>query len=516
MGRRGVRFGGVPVVHLVLPRSEANGLHHVWGHRFVPLGLMTIGALARREGWDVVVVDENYESLPDECPDLVGITCWTLFAPRAYAIADRYRAMGVPVVMGGVHVSLLPGEALRHADAVVVGEAESILPSVLSDALAGTLAGMYRGSWEDMSDTPTLDELGPFYDRFPAWRYWPQYSIQSTRGCRFNCDYCSVIRINGRGQRHRDPGVVVDELRRRTRRNRLTAGLFFTDDDFGSDLDYTTELLTAMADAALPVKWIAQTSIGIARNEALLDLARRSGCSSLFLGLESITRESLLEANKKNRPSEYAELVARIHDAGIGVEGAFVFGFDTDGPEAFDDTVDFADEIGVDLGFFSVLTPLPGTGTFSRLWEQGRIFDVDWSHYSLLKTTFEPARMSAAELDDGVLRAFRRFYEPRRRARRLRRHLRQLPPDFAVVLALVGRGIGREYRRNRTGADRAPYVAHPEDLERLAVTSAAPASEAIWLAADQVDGGPGAVTVPVALAPRPSPRATGAGGAGQR
>ncbi len=490
---------GVPVLHLILPRSAANGLHHVWGHRFVPLGLMTIGALARREGWEAVVVDENYEPLPDERPDLVGITAWTLFAPRAYEIADHYRALGVPVVMGGVHVSLLPGEALRHADAVVVGEAESILPAVLADALDGTLSGLYRGSWDDMSDTPTFDELGPFYDRFPTWRYWPQYSVQSTRGCRFNCDYCSVIRINGRGQRHRDPGVVIDELRRRTKRNRLTAGLFFTDDDFGSDLDYTTELLTAMAGADLPVKWIAQTSIGIARNEELLDLARRSGCSSFFLGLESITRESLLEANKKNRPSEYADLVARIHDARIGVEGAFVFGFDADGPDVFDDTVEFADEIGVDLAFFSVLTPLPGTGTFSRLWDEGRIFDFDWSHYTLLRTTFEPAGMSVDQLDAGVLRAFRRFYEPRRRTRRLRRHLRQLHPDFALVLAAVGRGIGREYRTAHTGGGPAPFEPHPDDLQHLAVASAAPASQAIWLAADQVDGGTGTDAVPVRI-----------------
>ena len=483
--------GPVPVIHLVLPRSTANGLHHVWGHRMVPLGLMTIAALARREGWDARVVDENYEALPDERPDLVGITAWTLFAPRAYEIAERYRALGVPVVLGGAHPSLLPGEALRHADAVVVGEAESVLGRVLRDALAGTMAGLYRGSWDDLSDTPTMDELGEFYDRFPTWRYWPQYSVQSTRGCRYNCDYCSVIRINGRGQRHRDPGVVVDELRRRTERTRLTAGLFFTDDDFGSELDWTMELLTAMAEAKLPVKWAAQTSIGIARNEELLALARQAGCSSFFLGLESVTRASLKEANKKNRPAEYAELVARIHEHRIGVEGGFVLGFDTDGPDVFDDTVDFADEIGVDVGFFSVLTPLPGTGTFDRYWSEGRIFDVDWSHYSLLKTVFEPAQMTAAELDAGVLRAFGRFYGRRRRLRRYARQLRTLPPDYATVLALVGRGFAREYRRRRhAGTDTArPFAADPEDLAQLAVTSKAPASEAIWLAADQVDGG---------------------------
>ena len=138
-----------------------------------------------------------------------------------------------------------------------------------------------------------------------------------------------------------------------------------------------------------------------------------------------------------------------------------------------------------------MLTPLPGTGTFDRYWSEGRIFDVDWSHYSLLKTVFEPAQMTAAELDAGVLRAFGRFYGRRRRLRRYARQLRTLPPDYATVLALVGRGFAREYRRRRhAGTDTArPFAADPEDLAQLAVTSKAPASEAIWLAADQVDGG---------------------------
>ncbi len=476
-----------PVVHLILPRSAFNGLHHVLAHRFVPLQLMTVGALCEREGWEARIVDENYEPLPDERPDLVGITVWTIFAPRAYRIADRYRAAGVPVVLGGVHASLLPGEALRHADAVVVGEAEGVMARVLADANAGRMAGIYRGGWGDMAAAPTIGEMYRFYDRFPAWRYWPQYSVQSTRGCRFNCDYCSVIRINGRGQRHRDPEEVVREVAKRMERTKLTAGLFFTDDDFGSDLEYTYELLGALADAKLKVKWTAQSSIGIARNEELLALAKKAGCAVLFLGLESVTRQSLVEANKKNRPSEYPELIGRIHDAGIATEGAFIFGFDHDDRTVFERTVEFADEIGVDLALFNVLTPAPGTATFARYWDDGRIVDFDWSHYTGYWALFEPANMSRAELEAGIRWAYREFYSRRRRARRFRRHLQLLAPDMAVVLAGINWSFSREFRRIEHQPE-PPYAPPRVELERLAVTSRADANRAIWLAADQADG----------------------------
>ena len=488
-----------PTMHLILPRADFNGLHHVLAHRFVPLSLMTVGVLAERAGWDVVIVDENVEDLPDERPDLVGITVWTLFAPRAYRIADSYRRRGVPVVLGGVHASMLPGEALRHADAVVVGEAEAVMDRVLADALDDSLSGIYRGDWQEMEAAPTFADMGHLYDRFPPWRYWPQYSVQTTRGCRFNCDYCSVIRINGRGARHHDPLAVVEQVRTRTHKNHLTAGLFFTDDDFGSDLEYTVDLLEAMVAADLNVAWVAQSSIGIARHPELLALARQAGCSVLFLGLESITRESLLEANKKNRPSEYGELIGRIHDEGIAVEGAFIFGFDHDGPDVFAETVEFADEVGVDLTLLNILTPAPGTATFARLWDAGRITDFDWSHYTGYQAVFEPALMSRAELEAGLRDAYRDFYSRRRRTRRFRRHLRQLAPDMAVVMAGINWSFAREFHDIRLSSE-PPYTAPPEELERLAVTSHADANDAIWLAADQVAGGR---SMPVALRGRP-------------
>ncbi len=485
-----------PTIHLILPRSDAVGLHHVLSHRFVPLNLMTLAALAEREGWDATIIDENHQSLPDDVPDLVGITVWTMFAPRAYRIADAYRARGVPVVLGGVHASLLPGEALRHADAVCVGEAEGAMTTILADAAAGSLAGIYRGSWDGMAEAPSLGEMARYYDDFPGFRYWPQYSIQSTRGCRFNCDYCSVIRINGRGQRHRDPSQVVEQLRARTMSNRLTSGLFFTDDDFGSDLEYTEELLTAMVDAKMRVKWAAQTSIGIARNEQLLDLARRAGCSLFFLGLESASRASLVETNKKNRPQEYKEFISRIHGAGIAVEGAFMFGFDHDELTVFDETVDFADDIGVDLAFFTALTPLPGTKTFAHYWDDGRIVDFDWANYTSQRAVFEPIGMTRAQLDAGVRHAYLSFYSRRRRLHRFRRQWGQLPKDWTIILAAVGASFPREFKKlGREDANLTPYTPAPEDLEQLAVTSRADANAAIWLAADQADGGsPDAVT----------------------
>ncbi|MEZ5134929.1 MAG: radical SAM protein [Acidimicrobiales bacterium] len=490
-----------PTMLLILPRSEINGLHRVFGHRFVPLALMTVGALAEREGWDVTIVDETYDDLPDERPDLVGITVWTLFATRAYRIADAYRARGVPVVLGGVHASMLPGEALRHADAVVVGEAESALAQVLDDARHGTMAGIYRGTWGEMAATPTLDEMAHLYDRFPTWRYWPQYSVQTTRGCRFNCDYCSVIRINGRGARHHDPYQVIEQIKRRSEQTRLTVGVMFTDDDFGTDLEYTHDLLDAMVASKVKIAWTAQSSIGLARHPDLLALAYRAGCRFLFVGLESITRDSLLEANKKNRPTEYAELIGRIHDAGIAVEGAFIFGFDHDGPDVFTDTIEFADEIGVDMTLLNILTPTPGTATFARLWEAGRIVDFDWAHYCGYQAVFEPEQMSRAQLEEGLRRAYRDFYSAGRRRRRAVRHLRQFTPDIAAVLTGVNWSYGREFHDLRVSTEPA-YRAPQEELERLAITSRADANEAIWLAAHQVDGAETEAGVPVLLGQR--------------
>ncbi|MGI8758501.1 MAG: B12-binding domain-containing radical SAM protein [Acidimicrobiales bacterium] len=473
-----------PLLHLVFPRWGGTGLHLTFGHRMPPMALLVLAAHARRSGWQVRVIDENFEAVPDERPDLAALTVWTSTAPRAYRIADRYRAQGVPVVLGGVHPSLLPGEALGHADSVLCGEADDTFATVLADAAAGRLQPLYEGHWQGMDIVPTVDEWIDILRSWPITRYAPMNTLQTTRGCRFNCDFCSVIRINGRGSRHRPPEQVIEELRLLKRRGQHVGNftyVFFLDDDLAADLDYAADLLATMERAKVGVTWGAQASIGLARNTELLDLAARTGCRALFTGFESMSRESLVECNKKNRPGQYGELIDRVHRRGISVEGGFIFGFDHDGPEVFDETAEFVDRIGVDVAHFSILTPYPGTHTFARMLADDRITSFDWKRYNLYRAVFTPARMSAAELEAGTRRAYRRFYGARPRLARFVREARRRDPRFNLALAAAGHDYARHYRDPKC-SDEAGYEAAADDLALLAQASAAPAQESLAVA----------------------------------
>jgi radical SAM superfamily enzyme YgiQ (UPF0313 family) len=495
-----------PLLHLLIPKWSGTGVNDIFGHRFPAMALLVLAAHARRAGWDAEVFDLNFERSPLEAPDwqgrptrlghrhrsgkpdLAAFTVWTATAPAAYALADAYRARGVPVVLGGVHPSLLPGEAIQHADSVVCGEADQIFQGVLADALAGGLKPLYQGSFQGMENVPLNHEWADIYKTWPITRYAPMNTLQTTRGCRFNCDFCSVIRINGRGSRHSPPERVIEEVRVLKKYGQHVgdfAYVFFLDDDLASDLEYCGELCETILRSGEKFLWGCQASIGLARDTELLDLAARSGLRAMFTGFESVSRESLIECNKKNRPGEFGELIEKIHKRGVSIEGGFIFGFDHDKPDVFQHTAEFVDRIDCDVAHFAILTPYPGTATFSRMYADGRITSFDWKKYNLYHVVYEPAQMTAEQLHDGLRRAYRWFYDGKRRFGRFKRHALHRDPRFHMAFAAANWNYRMRYRDPGRLGPAPDFHADPDELARLALASAAPAQEALNVAFTQ-------------------------------
>lgn len=497
-----------PLAYVISPRQDGGSptgdrseRHDAGGMSLRPLPQLVLAALAGRSGWDARVVDEGAEPIPADLPDLALISAYTATAPSAYNLADWFRARGVPVVLGGVHPSLVPGEALLHADAVVTGEAEAILGEVLDDAAAGRLQRLYHGGWVGMEAVPGIDEYRAAYTSGP-WKRIPIHSIQTARGCRFNCSFCSVIRMNGRGMRHMEPERVAAELQSLRRISpRLPGGtpIYLLDDDLMSDRDYTAEMFEGLIRAGIRSPLIIQASSGFGRDAEMLDLAGRAGVVSVFIGFESVSRESLLEANKKNRPHLYREIVAGCHRHGIGVSAGIIFGFDHDRPGVFDETVDVMEEIGVDSVRFTILTPMPGTETFATYFADGRIVDLDWSRYDGMAAVIEPVHMSRHELQVGLVHAYRRWYGTGARARRFARQARHVSWRVAGAFALGGRRFATHLEEVMSRPSHG-FVPREEDLRAVVEVSRAPASEAITTATALVGRPP---AVPVALGVRP-------------
>lgn len=364
-----------------------------------PHSLQLIAALTPREH-RVTIVDEYHRPADRRLQaDLIGISVWTAAASRAYALADHYRGRGMPVVLGGPHVTVCPEEARRHADAIVVGEAESVWCRVLEDFQAGRLQPVYSGEPLSLERTPAPD-----WSVIDPSDYAILLSLATTRGCTRRCDFCYESCRPKPSFRRRPLPAILAEIDARP-----MPLIAFLDNDLMADRELADPLLEALA--LRRRHWLGMTSIEVADDEAALDRMARSGCRSLFIGFESINGESLREVHKGcNRVEAYLRNVRRIHDRGIMVNGSFVFGFDHDGPDVFPRTVRFGIEARLESATFTILTPYPGTTLHRRLEAEGRIVDRDWSHYDTTRVVFRPARMSLEELEAGYFRAYREFY----------------------------------------------------------------------------------------------------------
>ena len=363
-----------------------------WNHYRVwkPLGLTTLAALTPPE-WEIAIFDENTR-VPDygalARPDLVGITAFTSQANRAYEVATKFRSRGVPVVMGGIHATMRPEEALARVDSVVKGEAEEVWTQVLADVRHGTLQPQYEGAHANMEEIPLArhDLLTGDY----AFG-----SIQTTRGCPLNCSFCSVTAFNGYRYRQRPIDHVVQEFGE-IREKRV---LVVDDNLIGtshSHIARTKELFRAMIGAKVRKRWIAQVTINMADDEELLTLAAKAGCAGVFIGFESPTAEGLKEVGKKFNMlngRNFADSVRRIQRHKILVAGSFILGLDTDEPGIGRRIAEAAMHYGVDIINTLFLTPFPGTRLWNEMESQCRFvansFPEDWKYYTL---TFPVAR----------------------------------------------------------------------------------------------------------------------------
>lgn len=369
--------------------------------RYAPLTLTTLAALVPPElDAEITIQDEGVQPLNlDFEADLVAISAITGTSLRSYAIADELRKKGHTVVFGGVHATLLPDEAAQHADTIVVGYAEQSWPQLLRDFAAGRMKKRYTQSTGRVLNVPIARR-----DLLDKKKYVTTHSIEATRGCPHKCDFCAVPAAWANIYAHRPIPDVVAELSTFADRKAI-----FIDLSPVEDIHYAKALYRAMI--PLKMRWIGLATTRVAEDDELLKLAAQSGCKGLLIGFESISQNTLNETHKGfHAARNYAEVVKKLHDYGIGIQGCFVFGFDNDDTSVFERTVEWVDKVKIDLPRYAVVTPFPNTGLFHRLEAQGRLLHKNWSLYDVEHVVIEPKNMSAERLQEGLEWAWRQSY----------------------------------------------------------------------------------------------------------
>ena len=384
------------------------------------LGLLTIARIVEDCGHEAEVVNENLtRHVPSGGVDLVGISTSVDVLPRAKALADAYRQMGVPVVVGGIGVTADPATAKGLFDTICIGPAEGHWPQLLKDAAEGRLQSEYRTGPDFAGENllppsfRSVDTSGVLYSNI----------IAASRGCPFACDFCYNSAVKGVcGYRHRTVASVMEEIR-----SKATRHIMFIDDNFIGDPAFARELMKAMR--PLRLKWSAAVSANVVDMPDLLDLMRDTGCRSLFIGFESLSGEAIANVHKaQNKTARYEALVEALHSRGIMINASFVFGMDGDDETVFDATVRWVVKNRIETVTSHILTPYPGTAFYERMKSEGRITDDDLSHYDTALVVFRPKGMSAEALYNGYLKVYRDIYSIPNILRRLPRTPSQILP----------------------------------------------------------------------------------------
>ncbi len=419
-------------------KDKGNWTSIILGYPIITLPY--IAAITPKQ-YDVSIVNENYDEINfDEDVDIVGITCYTMTAPRAYEIADKFRKNGKKVVLGGYHPTALPEEAIQHADSVILSEAEITWPKLLKDAEKNKLKKFY-------GPNPNFDMVDIPHIRRDLIRHNPFLgAVQTTRGCHNRCEFCAISSFCKHGIKQRPIKNVVDEIKQMP--NRL---FIFHDPHITAVPKYARSLFKEMIKQKIKKRWVANGTSNILNkiDDEFLELARKAGCVEWFIGIESFSQEALNNIKKTvNKVEDFKKLIKRIYEHGMTVQAGVIFGFDEDTNETFDSTIEKINEFEIDVLEVNILTPFPGTPLFERLDREGRIFTKDWSKYNQVEVVFHPKNMTAEELYNGARKVAKEFYSYPKIIKRSLKILKTAGPIGGLMPTVTNLNFTKYYKRD--------------------------------------------------------------------
>jgi anaerobic magnesium-protoporphyrin IX monomethyl ester cyclase len=410
---------------IIFIEPKAPNLHIFSKFQLPRLGSFILGTMMKNRGWEVEIIVEQTQNIQFQKitgADLVGISTITPTAPRAYAIADRIRDMEIPVIMGGPHVTYLVEEGLGHADYIIRGEGERALMALI-DAWEGKRCFSEVPNLAYRTDGKiTLNPMQPSLENLDTIPF-PDFSllknkllhiglrktipVQTSRGCPFNCSFCSVTGMFGKKYRFRSTENIIRELRQY---NHPRNDIFFYDDNFTANRNRAKELLRKMIEEGFTFRWSTQVRVDIAKDLELVRLMKKAGCHTLYIGFESINPESLKEMHKAQTVDDMMQAIKTLHKYRINIHGMFVYGFDEDNWKTVQKTVKFAKKAKLSSTQFLILTPLPGSELYNRLNTENRIQFQDWNLYDAHHVVFRPKCFSFFDLQKAQIFSHKKFY----------------------------------------------------------------------------------------------------------